>query len=85
MADVKELYVHKETTIPLVWTAWDEGGPLTHIYYDCKFTEPFGEFKVDHHYDVIVVDYGTGIVESYKNDGSDIDITVKFKAVSIED
>lgn len=82
MPDVKELYVHKETTIPLVWTSWDEGGTLTHIYYDCKFTEPFGEFKVDHHYDFVMIDYGAGIIEANIDVGNII-TRAKFKAMVI--
>ena len=80
MAKTIEKYQFKEATIPLLWSGWDEAGECAHTYYDCKFTEDFGPFKADVHYDMVFVDYGAGVIQSFSNDGDSVELEAKFIA-----
>lgn len=77
---IEEMHIHQETIIPLEWTSWDPIGTLANMYYKCKFTEDYGPFIAGKHYESIFIDYGKGVIESYTNNGKDVEHSMKFAA-----
>lgn len=78
------MYNNQEKIIPMKWTGWDEMDMLANMYYNCMFTTDFGPFIANKHYETIFIDYANGVIESYINEGSDVEHSANFTASIIE-
>lgn len=76
---------HKKGILPVEWEGYDIQEASVYTLYNATFTENFGNVKASETFKFIGVDYNTGIIEIYSEDGADVVNTVKFKCVPIED
>lgn len=73
-----------ENTIPFSWEEWYPQDTCVNTYNNVVFTDDFGVFKKDEKIKCLTVDYGKGFIESYNEDGSEVDKKQFYKATCID-
>lgn len=75
--------MNKEIILPFTWDEWDQNDVLALQLYNVTFTEDFGVFKKGEVIKCLSVNYGTGIIEDFNEDGTKVMRKQLFKAIAI--
>lgn len=73
----------KEDIFPITWKGWDTVDTLFNIYYGAEFTADFGVFREGEKFSSISINYSTGKIEAYNEDGTQIIKTQKYGCVPV--
>lgn len=71
----------KEKILPITWNLWDRVDTNALQFYDVEFIDDFGVFIKGENIECITVDFQNGIIESYNEDGTEVDKKQEFICV----